>query len=132
MAFEFGSGKAFTLPAAADLRLNQFCLLVENASGQWALPTAAGQLCDAVLQNLPNAAGQAADGWLLGLGGISKGRSDGSVDTVGTHVSCAGANGQFRKSTGHPGDNILGTAMEVDGGVVGAIITIMLNAAGVQ
>lgn len=115
-------GPGWSREAAADYRTKQFYFVDIDGNGRAVLPTADGALCVAVLQNDPKQYEAAT----LVDRGISKVVSNGTVE-AGDQVACA--NGGKAKEAAS-GEYILGKALEGDGAVDGAVITVLLKSQG--
>lgn len=81
----------YSLPAAADLSSSQYCGVVINTSGEFAL-AGAGAVIHGVLQNLPTA-GQQARAELCGR--VLKGKVGVGGVTVGARCSIIATTGRF-------------------------------------
>ena len=108
--------------AAVDLSSSQFCALV-LASGGWQLPSGAGVVAQGVLQNAP-AAGVDAQGAMIGHGGLTKARTNGTV-AKGEAMAVAASTGKFRQA--QTNDIVCGYAVDGDGGVDGTVVTMMMD-----
>lgn len=111
-----------TESAAVDLSDSQFCAVV-LASGGWQLPSGAGVVAQGVLQNNP-AAGDDAQAAMIGHGGLTKARTNGTV-AKSEAMAVLGTSGKFRQA--ESGDIVCGYAADGDGGVDGAVITMMMD-----
>jgi len=121
MAYEI-PGPGWPLEAAADYRTKQFYFLTVDGNGRALLPTGDGTVCVGVLQNDPLQFEAAT----IVDRGIVKLVSNGTIE-AGDNVACAnGGKGKEAAS----GEYIQGTALEGDGAVDGAIISVLLRPQG--
>jgi hypothetical protein len=121
MAYEI-PGPAFTLESAADYRTKQFYFVGVDTNGRALLPTADGAIVAGVLQNDPNQFEAAT----IVDRGIVQIVSDGSIE-IGKPVSAKNG-GKAKESAS--GEYVQGVALEGDGAVDGAIITVLLRNQG--
>lgn len=115
-------GPGWTREAAADYRTKQFYFVAIDSNGRAVLPTADGQRCVAVLQNDP----KQFEGATLVDRGISKVVSNGTIEAGKPVAAANGGKGKEAAS----GEFVLGEALEGDGAVDGAIITVLLKSQG--
>lgn len=115
-------GPGWTREAAADYHTKQFYFVQIDGNGRALLPTGDGQICVGVLQNDPKQYEAAT----IVDRGIVKLVSNGTIE-IGDNVSCAnGGKGKEAVS----GEYVLGCALEGDGAVDGALITVLLHPQG--
>jgi len=107
--------------AGVDLSAKQYFFAVSNA-GKANLPAGDGVRALGVIQNDPKLGGATS----IAAGGITRVVSNGTVEV---DKPVAAANGGKAKEAA-TGEYIQGTALEGDGGVDGAVITILLQPQG--
>lgn len=108
-------------PAGVDLSAKQYFIAVANA-GKAALPAADGVRALGVIQNDPELGQPAA----IAVGGVTKVVSNGTIEV---DKPIAAANGGKAKEA-VAGEQVLGIALEGDGGADGAIISVLWQPQG--